>query len=634
MDASVGRQGKNGLEFHPGVPIQVIWKDRFKDVADMTRVFWVALFMVGLVVAPSNSVFATPEHAISMYGEPALPPDFVSLRQANPEAPQGGLVVIGERGGFDSMNPYILKGRAPWPVRAHTVESLMGRNYDEPFTLYGLLAESIEVPEDRSWVEFTLREEARFSSGDPVTVEDVIWSFETLGRQGHPRYRASWQNVASIEAVGERSIRITFVNQDFEAPLIMALRPILRRADWDGRNFDESSLDLVTGSGPYIIDDFEPGRFVSLRKNTNYWGKDLPFNRGQHNFERIRYEYFNDSSTLFEAFKRGELSFYREPNAVVWDTAYDFPALRDGRLVKTTIPHQRPTGLRGFVLNSRSSVFETWQAREAMIQLFNFDFINRTLTGGTDPRITSYFSNSDLAAAPGAAEGKVAAFLAPFADHFNPGVLEGYSLPEGNATGRDRRALRTALSLFKEVGWTVQNGVLASEDGSVFTFDVVLKSDQTEAQAIWTLYSDALKQAGIVANVSIVDDAQYTERLNKFDYDVIYSFRPASLSPGNEQFLYWGSDAFDDRGSRNYAGVYSEAVDTMIEAMLAANSRDDFKAAAKALDRLLSAGRYVIPIWHSPYSRVAHSSEITFPETIPMYGDWSGFFPDIWHLAE
>ncbi|MEO1562775.1 MAG: extracellular solute-binding protein [Pseudomonadota bacterium] len=600
----------------------------------MTRVFRAAVFSLVTILLFGSVALATPQHAIAMYGEPALPPDFVSLPQANPNAPQGGGIVLGELGGFDSMNPYIRKGRAPRAVRAHTVETLMARNYDEPFTLYGLLAESIEVSQDRSWVEFTLHEEAEFSSGDPVTVEDVIWSFEILGTQGHLRYRTSWQNVASIAAVGDRTLRITFKEQDLEAPLIMGLRPVLRKADWDGREFDVSSLDVVTGSGPYVVEDFEPGRFINLRRNPDYWGNDLPFNRGLHNFETIRYEYFRDGAALFEAFKRGELSLYREPNAVTWEDSYDFPAIRDGRIVKATVPHQRPSGLRGFVMNTRKPLFDDWRVREAMIQLFNFDFISKTLTGGVDPRITSYFSKTVLAASSGPAEGMVAELLAPFGDHFRPGVMEGYSLPKGNAAGRDRRALRAALGLFEEAGWSIQSGVLSNGSGEPFKFEVLLKSDQTEEQAIWTLYADALKQAGIDADVTLVDDAQYTERMQTYDFDMTFSFRPASLSPGNEQTLYWGSESGAAPGSRNYPGVQSKAVDRMIEALLQAEDQAGFQAAAKALDRLLMAGRYVIPTWHTPYSRIAHSSEITYPDYIQVYGDWTGFLPDTWHLAE
>ncbi|MEO0343407.1 MAG: extracellular solute-binding protein [Pseudomonadota bacterium] len=597
----------------------------------MTRVFsGSASFALWLILGVGMGV-AQPQHAISMYGDPALPPDFVSLPQANPNAPEGGTLVLGERGGFDSMNPYILKGRAPWAVRAHTIETLLGRNYDEPFALYGLLAESVEVPEDRSWVEFVIREQARFSSGDLVTVDDVIWSFETLGTLGHPRYAAAWLNIADITQTGPRAVKITFKETDLEAPLLMGLRPILRKADWDGRAFDVSSLDVPTGSGPYIVEDFEPGRFITLKRDPDYWGNDIAFNQGMHNFDEIRYEYFTDGTALFEAFKRGDLSFYREFNAVKWAEAYDVPAVNDGRIVRAEIPHQRPTGLRGFVMNTRNPLFADHNARDAMITLFNYEFIAKTITGGNDPRITSYFSNSVLAASSEPASGKVADLLEPFAESLPSEVMDGYSLPKGNPDGRDRRAVRKALQLLGEE-WSVQNGVLTHVNGQVFQFDVLLKSDQTEEQAIWNLYADALKQAGIRSNIVLVDDSQYTERLRTYDFDVTFNFRPASLSPGNEQKLYWGSEGRDVPGTRNYPGVALDAVDEMISKMVNATRKDDFRAAAKALDRLLSAGRFVIPIWHTPYSRVAHSSEITYPEYIPMYGDWSGFMPNTWHV--
>lgn len=597
----------------------------------MTRLFRRAFAAALLCLASFDAVAEGPKHAISMYGDPVLPPDFVSLPQANPDAPQGGTLVLGELGGFDSMNPYIRKGRAPWGVQAHTVETLMGRNYDEPFALYGLLAESIEVPEDRSWVAFTLRPEARFSTGDPVTVEDVIWSFVTLGTSDNPRYAGSWANVETIEATSDRSLRITFKEPDMEAPLIMGLRPVLRKADWDGRDFSESSLELVTGSGPYVVSDFEPGRFLTLKRNPDYWGNDLPFNQGQHNFSEIRYEYFRDAGALFEAFKRGELSFFRELNAARWDNAYDFPARRDGRVVRSEVPHNRPSGISGFVMNTRSPLFDDWRVREAMIQLFNFDFINSTITGGADQQITSYFSNSVFAKSDGPATGLVAELLAPFSAVLLPGVTEGYTLPTGTVSGRDRGALRRALALFEEAGWTVQNGVLSDRAGTPFAFDVLLEADETEHIAIMNLYSDALKQAGIDVTITAVDDVQYRERVQNYGFDMTYYRRSLSLSPGNEQRLYWGSAAAEQPGTRNFMGARSPAIDAMIDAMLTAETTEEFTAAVKALDRILTAGRYVIPFWHTPYSRLAHSRDIAFPDYIPMYGDWLGFMPETWY---
>lgn len=358
----------------------------------------------GIFVA--NTALGAPSHGIAMYGAPELPADFSALPYANADAPKGGRIVMGEAGGFDSLNPYILKGNAPYGIRTHVVESLMGRNWDEPFSLYGLLAESVETPEDRSWVEFTLRPEARFSDGSPVTVEDVIWSYQTIGTEGSPRYTGSWSNVESIEKTGERTLRITFKNDDRELALLMGLRPVLKKAQFDGRDFAESSLEKPIGSGPYVVGDFEPGRYIVFERNPDYWGRDLPFMRGQANLDEVRYDYFGDGSVIFEAFKAGNLTTYREFNEAKWNASYDFPRVRSGDVVKSTFPHKRPSGMVGFVMNTRKDEFSDWRVRDALIHAFNFEFINESLNGGSKPRITSYFSNSVLSmdAGPAAPE--------------------------------------------------------------------------------------------------------------------------------------------------------------------------------------------------------------------------------------
>ena len=585
-----------------------------------------------------NWGFATaePKHGIAMYGDPELPPDFVSLPYVNPDAPKGGSITFGEAGGFDSLNPFILKGDAPWGVRMHVIETLMGRSWDEPFTLYGLLAESVETGPNREWVEFTLRPEADFSDGSPVTVEDVLWSFETLGTQGHPRYRTAWEKVATARAVGKRTVRFTFNTDDRELPLILGLRPILKKAQWAGRTFAESGLDVVPiGSSPYVIESFEAGRNVVLRRNPDYWGKDLPFMQGQDNFDEIRYEYFGDGDVVFEAFRGGEIDSYREFNAAKWKTAYDFPAVQNGDIVKALIPHQRPSGIAGFVMNTRRDIFRDWRVRQAMIEAFNFEFINDTLNGGTEPRITSYFSNSVLGMSHGPAKGRVRELLAPFADALPPGALQGYSLPVSDGTPANRRNLRRALDLLEQAGWRVgPQGVMRNAAGDPFTFEIVLNQGATETQQIIDIYVQGLRRLGITPRITTVDSAQYTQRTNVYDFDMAWYRRGLSLSPGNEQYLYWGGDGVNEPGTRNWMGMDSPAAEAMIDAILTAESRDGFIAATRALDRVLTTGRYVIPVWYSPFSRLAYRKELHYPETVPMYGDWIGFQPDIWWYAE
>ena len=576
---------------------------------------------------------AEPQHGIAMYGEPALPPDFVSLPYANPGAPKGGTIVFGERGGFDAMNPYIIKGRSPWGLRVHVFETLLGRSWDESFTLYGLLAESVETGPDREWVEFHLRPEAAFSDGTPVTVDDVIWSFETLAEKGVPRYRNAWEKVASWEKVGERGVRFTFSEKDNELPLILGLRPVLNPRDWEGREFEDSSLDVPTGSGPYTVGKFEPGRYVEFVRNPDYWGRDLPFNRGQHNLDTIRYEYFVDGDVILEAFKAGEISTFREGNPAVWAEDFDFPAIQDGRIVKSEVPHGRPSGMEGFVFNTRRNIFRDWRVRDALIHAFNFEFINQTLNGGVYPRRSSYFANSFLAMGDGPAEARVRALLEPFADELLPGALEGYALPASSGDQRNRRNLRAATALLAEAGWTLTDGVLADADGNPFSFEIVVTTSDHEAIA--NLYADALKRLGIDARIAlVVDTADYKSRRDSYDFDMIINAWPLSLSPGNELYLYFGSDGVETPGTRNYMGVNSPAAEAMIAELLSADDHEDFVAAVKALDRILTTGRYVVPFWYADTSLLAHDARLKFPEKLPVYGDWVGFMPDVWWYEE
>jgi len=557
------------------------------------------------------------------------------LPYANPDAPKGGRIVFGNTGGFNSLNPFAQKGTPPWQWRFWGYESLMGRSWDEPFTLYGLLAESVELPEDRSWVEFTLRPEARFSDGSPVTVEDVIWSYETLGTIGNLRYRGFWNQVAGISATSARSVRITFAEPDRELALIAGMRPILQKAQWIGKDFAAGSItDIPIGTGAYVIADYEIGRHVTLRRNPDYWGRDLPLRRGTQNFDEMRIEFYGDGTVLFEAFKAGELTVMREANAEKWAHQYDFPTVLRGEVVKSEIPHQRPSGMTGLVMNTRHPPFDNWRVREAMLLAFNFEFINDTVTGGAQARITSYYSGSELAMLPGPATGRVAELLAPFAGALLPGTLEGYALPVGDGSVRNRGNLRRAVKLLQDAGWRVEDDQLRNGAGKTFTFHVLLRKGDGGMQTVIDIYTRALERLGITVLVDTVDDAQYTARVAEFDFDMTSFRRDLSLSPGNEQRLYWGSDGANLPGSRNLMGVESPAVDAMIDAMLASENRHDFTAAVRAVDRVLSAGRYVIPIWKFDVGRIAHDRHLHFPEHLPIYGDRPGFLPDVWWYQE
>ncbi len=598
------------------------------------RALAIGLLPVCLMAGPALS---EPQHGIAMYGAPAQGSDFTAFTYVNPDAPKGGRIVLGEAGAYDSLNPHIEKGRAPYGIRVYVFESLMVRSWDEPFTLYGLLAETVETDPERTWVEFHLRPEATFSDGSPVTPEDVIWSFEKLGTEGAGRYRNSWTKIASSEKVGERGVRFTFNDDvnDRELPLIMGLRPILKKAQYEGRDFTESGVDVIPiGSGPYVIGEFEPTRFISLMRNPDYWGADVPAQRGQHNFDEIRYEYFGDGDVAFEAFKGGITTMYREGNAAKWAEQFNFPAVQAGDVVKSEIAHQRPTGIWGYVMNTRKTQFQDWRVRQALTHAFNFEFINQTLNGGDQPRITSYFSNSVLGMDPGPASGQVRALLEPHSDELLPGAMEGYTPPEGDGTERNRAGIRAALDLMELAGWTVQDGVMADASGAPFTFDILLNQGTTSHQQITDLYVSALERLGINASVTAIDAAQLRERTNAFDFDMAVYRRSLSLSPGNEQNFYWSAKAADEDGSRNWMGMKSPAAEAMINAILSASSQDDFVAATRALDRVLTSGRYVIPFWHSPVSRLAHVKELKKPATTQIYGDWIGYMPDVWWFEE
>ncbi|MDO5528842.1 MAG: extracellular solute-binding protein [Paracoccus sp. (in: a-proteobacteria)] len=595
--------------------------------------------LLSVAAMPLTSL-AEPSHGIAMYGEPALAADFAHLPYANPDAPKGGAIRMAEPGSFDSLKPWILRGNPVWPIMFQPgllAETMMLRSIDEPFTLYGLLAETIETDEDRTWVEFTLRPEAKFSDGSPVTIEDVMWSYETLGTVGHPRYHGAWAKVETMEQTGERSVRFTFNVEDRELALLMGMRPILQKAQWEGQDFAQSGLEVPIGSGPYVIDRVDAGRSITFKRNPDYWGADLPVNQGLHNFDTIRYDYFGDNTAMSEAFRAGEVDIWRELSGAAWQNEYNFAAVQSGDIVLTDIENKRPSGIMGFVMNTRNPIFEDWRVRQAMIEAFNFQFINNTLSAGQDRRISSYFSNSELGMDHGPATGRVAELLEPYADELLPGTIEGYTLPEGAERNPDRQGIRRALALFDDAGWEIHNGTMVHEEtGEPFVFDILLNQSgssmrsASEMQQIVNIYVESLRGIGISPTITLLDSAQYVERRNNYDFDMTWHERALSLSPGNEQLLYWGSAGVENPGTSNLMGMNSPPAEAMISEMVNAGSHEDFVAATQALDRILTAGRYVVPVGFSPMSHLAHRAELRFPERTPLYGDWPGFMPETW----
>lgn len=575
--------------------------------------------LAGSLVALASAQAQTPQHGIAMHGSPKYPADFTRYDYVNDRAPKEGEIKLAAIGGFDSLNPMIIRGSSAAGIRWHVFESLMGRAYDEPFSLYGLIAETITTPDDRSWVEFTLRPEARFSDGQPVTVEDVIFTVETLRDQGRPNHKFYYGKVASMEKTGDRTVRLTFTEEgDREMPLIMGLMPILPKHVYEAQDFTRTGLTPMIGSGPYTIGNVDPGSSITFVRNPDYWGKDVPAARGHNNFDRIRYDYFRDANASFEAFKSGEYTLRIEDDPTRWSTGYDVPAVKDGRVIREQLKKSTPSGMRALVFNTRRDVFSDIKVRKALGMMFDFEWINKNLFYGLYTRTQSFYDNSELSSAGRPASPAEKALLAPFPDAVTPEIMaSGYVAPRTDGSGRNRSQMRDALALLKEAGYTVQDAKLVDASGAQFAFEILVASPEDERLAL--TFARNLERLGIDAKIRNVDSSQYQQRRQTYDYDMIFNFWSASLSPGNEQSFYWGGDSADTDGTRNYMGVRSEAVDAMIAAMLEAREREDFVTAVRALDRVLLSGHYVIPLYHAPDQWVARWNNLDHPQVQPNF---------------
>ncbi len=557
-------------------------------------------------------------HGIAMHGAPKYGAGFDRLEYADPDAPKGGELRRAATGTFDSLNPFIVKG-VPAHGRHLVFESLLKRTRDEPFSLYGLIAESIEVPDDRSSVTFVLRPEARFHDGSPITVDDVVFSWETLKDRGRPNHRLYYRQVRAVERPGPRSVRFVFdaASPDRELPLILGLMPILSRSYYAVATFEETTLVPPLGSGPYRVESVDPGRGIVYRRDPGYWGRDLAINRGQHNFDRIRYDYYRDGAVMMEAFKAGEYDVRREPSAKRWATAYDFPAAADGRVRLERLPHGRPSGMFAFVFNTRREIFADRAVRRALAHAFDFAWVNRTLLHGAYVRTHSIFDNSDLASR-GVPRGRERELLEPFRDRLPPEVFQSPYRPPG-VDGGIRANLKAARRLLAEAGWTVREGALRrAEDGLPMAFEILLLDPAHEKIAL--AFGRNLKRLGVDARVRTVDTSQYHYRLDAYDFDMIVYHWGMSLSPGNEQAFYWSAGAAAQEGTRNYPGVRDPAVDALIDRMTEARGRDAFAAAVRAMDRVLLWGHYFIPLYHLNDDRIAYWNRLGRPEVVPLYG--------------
>jgi peptide/nickel transport system substrate-binding protein len=595
-------------------------------IARACSYFWLlASGLLLLAASQLSPAAAEPAHALAMHGTPKHPAGFTHFPYVNPNAPRGGRLVLGVQGSFDSLNPFIIRGVTPTGLREYVYESLMVRSGDEAFSLYGLIAETVELPPDRAWVTFHLRPEAKFADGRPITPEDVLFSHAVLKERGWPYHRSHYGKVARAEKIGDRGVRFTFQSAvDREVPLLLALMPVLPSHRLTAESFDRTSLDPPLGSGPYTVAAVDAGRSITYRRNPDWWARDLPVSRGRFNFDEIRIEFFREATSLFEAFKAGEIDVRTEEDPQAWVEGYNVPAVADGRIIKREFATELPSGMSALVFNTRRPQLADARVRQAFILLFDGEWVNRNLFNGLVKRTESYFDRSFLSSSLRPADARERTLLAPFSRYVKPSIMDGtYRVPTTDGTGENRENLRAAYQLLVDAGYQVKNGRMVKGDQQLSIEFLA----QTRAQERLLLtYANTLNRLGIDMQIRNVDSAQFSSRLKTFDFDMVQWTWPASLSPGNEQINRWSSAAADSDGSLNLAGVRNPAADAMIGALLQADGEEEFTSAVRAFDRVLMSGDYVIPLFHLPKVWVAHWNYMRFPETRPL----SGFDVDTW----
>lgn len=574
-----------------------------------------------------------PRHGSSLFGELKYGPDFRHFDYVNPDAPKGGEVRYGAFGSFDSLNGFIVKGQAAAGISL-IYDTLMTSSLDEPASEYGLVAESVRHPKDYSSVTYTLRPQARWHDGEKITPDDVIWTFETL-KKNHPFYNAYYANVVKAEKTAEHEVTFTF-NQtgNRELPMIVGQLPVLPEHYWTGetakgeqRVFSETTLEPPLGSGPYRIADVSPGRSVTYERVADYWAKDLPVNVGTNNFEKVRFEYYRDTTVALQALKGDRVDFRMENSAKDWATEYDVASVRKGNLIKAEIPDENAAGMQSFAFNIRRGKFQDPRVREAFNWAFDFEWLNKNLFYGQYQRTDSYFANSELASS-GLPEGRELTILKEHEESLPPEIFtEQYDVPKTDGSGNNRANLRQAIRLLEEAGWTVKDGKLTNSEGEVMTVEFLI--GQPTFERVVAPYIQSLKKLGIEATIRPVDTAQYQNRVDNRDFDIIVQTFPQSLSPGNEQRDFWGCDAAEAPGSRNVIGICDPVVEKLIDRVIYSASREELVAATRALDRVLLAGHYVVPQWHLSYHRLAYWSRLRHPENMPPY---STGFPTIWWM--
>ncbi|MCB1381875.1 MAG: ABC transporter substrate-binding protein [Notoacmeibacter sp.] len=560
-----------------------------------------------------------------MHGEPQLPASYTHFPYANPQAPKGGTVTYPVFGTFNSLNPFIVQGDA---VRGlfdqefgyNVFESLLARSRDEAFTLYPLIAKSLETDHERSFIEFTLDERAKFSDGKPIRPEDVLFSMKLLSEKARPLYKRWIGLVETMEKTGGDKVRFTFKPEaDRELPLLLALLPILPEHATNFDTFDRTTLEPMVASGPYTITRVQPGESLTLTRNKDYWAKDHPSKAGFDNYDEIKLLYFREDGPMFEAFKKGIADVFPDKDPVRWKQEYGIPAVAEGRIIKGDFPEQLPSGMYGFVFNTRRDMFANKSVRKGLAGLLDFEWINRTLYDGAYTRTKSFFDGSELSSRGHPASEAEKALLAPYTEAVEPAAMEGtLEPPVSNGSGRDRTFMRAAFEELKKAGYTMKDRQLTGPDGKPLRFEILLNGKNGIGLA--SAWQRSLQPLGITAELRSVDNSQYQQRIQTYDYDVMLQLYTSSLSPGAEQVGRWGSSSRDQDGTYNFAGVANPAIDAMIAALVSARSQEDFVSAVRAYDRVLLSGHYLVPLFHLEGQRVAHSSAIHHPEKTPLYG--------------
>ncbi|MBE8220313.1 MAG: ABC transporter substrate-binding protein [Alphaproteobacteria bacterium] len=556
------------------------------------------------------------KHGLAIYGEPQLAAGFTHYPASSLEAQSGGTLRMARLGSFDSLNPFSVRGKAALGIRERVFESLLDRHYGESFTSYGLLAQSVEVADDFSWVRFYINPAARFSDGAPVTTADVAFSWNLLKGEGRPNHRFYYSKVAHIES-DDSSILFTFTAPDRELPLIIGLMPILPQHIYDIRNIKAASLDTPIGSGAYVIEGFDTGRRIMYRRNPDYWGLNLNVNRGRHNFTHISEDYYRDDATAFEAFKTGAADVWFEHNPLRWRNGYDFPAAKDKRITRQTIALGIPSGLRAFVMNTRHEPLSHLALRQALDLMFDFEWVNKTFYDNAYSRTQSYFGNTELSAFNRPASDAERVLLQD--STIDRVILRtGYRAPVSNGSGRDRLLRRQATALLENAGFQIRDQQLYDPNGEAVRLRLLVNRRPHERIAL--AWARMVKQIGVDLQIRLVDDSQYQRHLQNFDYDIILYDYYASLSPGNEQAFYWGAEAATTQGSRNYAGIQDAGLDNAIAALTQAQDKQGFTTAARAIDRALMGGHYFVPLFHTPTQWIAQWQHLQHPLETSLYG--------------